>query len=110
IFVQAAGAAPRPLQGPWQFRTAQVSVAMQDGKNQLDALLYNAMLHPLQPYALAGVIWYQGETNASEHGAFRYRDQFRSLIEGWRARFSTPELPFLWVQLAPFHSGGDRLD
>ncbi len=110
IFVQAAGAAPRPLQGPWQFRTAQVSVAMQDGKNQLDTLLYNAMLHPLQPYALAGVIWYQGETNASEHGAFRYRDQFRSLIEGWRARFSTPELPFLWVQLAPFHSGGDRLD
>lgn len=110
IFVQPAGRAARPLQGPWQFRTAQVQVAMQDDKNQIDTLLFNAMLHPLQPYALAGVIWYQGETNASEHGAYRYRDQFRALIEGWRDGFATPELPFLWVQLAPFHSGGDRLD
>src|SRR5690606_9042626 len=66
IFVQPAGGAPRPLQGPWRFRTAQVSVSMQDDKNQIDTLLYNAMLHPLQPYALAGVIWYQGESNASE--------------------------------------------
>lgn len=110
IFVQPPGAAARPLQGPWQFRTARVQVAMQDDKNQIDTLLYNAMLHPLQPYALAGVIWYQGETNASEHGAYRYRDQFRALIEGWREGFATPGLPFLWVQLAPFHSGGDRLD
>ena len=110
IFVQPAGAAARPLRGPWQFRTATVGVSMQDDKNQIDTLLYNAMLHPLQPYALAGVIWYQGETNASEQGAYRYRDQFRALIEGWREGFATPELPFLWVQLAPFHSGGDRMD
>jgi len=110
IFVQPAAGQARALQGPWQFRTAQVRVSMQDGKNQVDTLLYNAMLHPLQPYALAGAIWYQGETNASEHGAYRYRDQFRSMIEGWRAGFRTPELPFLWVQLAPFHSGNDRLD
>lgn len=110
IFVQPQGGAPRALGGPWLFRTAQVSVSMLDDKNQVDTVLYNAMLHPLQPYALAGVIWYQGETNASPEGAYRYRDQFRGLIEGWRAGFRTPQLPFLWVQLAPFHSGGDRLD
>jgi len=110
IFVRPQGGATRALGGQWLFRTAQVSVAMLDDKNQDDTLLYNAMLHPLQPYALAGVIWYQGETNASPEGAYRYRDQFRSLVEGWRAGFRTPALPFLWVQLAPFHSGGDQLD
>ncbi len=109
IYVQPAGGRARPLPGPWRFRAAQVTVAMQDGKNQTDTLLYNAMLHPLQPYALAGVIWYQGESNAGE-GAYRYRHQFRALIEGWRAGFHAPRLPFLWVQLAPFHSGDDRLD
>ncbi len=110
LFVQPGDGKPRALQGPWRFRTAQVRVSMQDGKNQADTLLYNAMLHPLQPYALGGVIWYQGESNASTHGAYRYRDQFRALIEGWREGFATPRLPFLWVQLAPFHSGDDRLD
>lgn len=110
IFVRPQGGVARALEGPWLFRTAQVSVSMLDDKNQGDTLLYNAMLHPLQPYALAGVIWYQGETNASPDGAYRYRDQFRGLIEGWREGFRNPELPFLWVQLAPFHSGDDRLD
>jgi sialate O-acetylesterase len=109
LYVQDASGRRRPLAGQWSFRPAQVRVSMLDGKNQADTLLYNAMVHPLQPYGLAGFIWYQGEANATEAGAFAYRDQFKALIQGWRAGWGSPSLPFLWAQLAPFHSGGDRL-
>lgn len=109
-FVEPVGGQRRGLDGEWRFRTAAVTVSTSDDKNQVDTLLYNAMIHPLRPYPLAGVIWYQGETNASEQGAYRYREQFRTLIEGWRARWDAPALPFLWAQLAAFHSGGDRVD
>jgi len=102
--------ARRALAGPWRFRTAAVDVAMDEGKNQVDTALYNAMVHPLQPYPLAGVIWYQGETNATPQGAHAYRDRFGALIRGWRAAWQAPELPFLWAQLAAFGSGGDRVD
>ncbi|WP_372014855.1 sialate O-acetylesterase [Pseudoxanthomonas sp. 10H] len=109
IFVEPAGAPRRTLAGDWRFRTAAVTVSTADDKNQVDTLLYNAMIHPLQRYPLAGVIWYQGETNASAEGAYRYRDQFKALIEGWRAHWQAPSMPFLWAQLAAFGSGGDRL-
>lgn len=108
VFVQVQGGAKRMLDGPWKFRPAQVSVAMVDDKNQQPALLYNQMIHPLQPYPLRGVIWYQGEANAdSAEEAMRYRLQFPTLIGQWRRQWNAPDLPFLWVQLANFVSGGD---
>ncbi|UNK56851.1 beta galactosidase jelly roll domain-containing protein [Pseudoxanthomonas daejeonensis] len=110
IWVEPVGGQRRSLAGDWLFRTATVTVSTSGDKNQVDTLLYNAMIHPLLPYPLAGVIWYQGETNASEEGAYRYRDQFKTLIEGWRGHWQTPAMPFLWAQLAAFHSGDDRLD
>lgn len=107
VFVQPRGAAKRPLDGPWKFRPAQVSVAMIDDKNQYPALLYNQMIHPLEPYALRGVIWYQGEANAGATNAYRYREQFAAMIKQWRGDWKQPTLPFLWVQLANFVSGSD---
>lgn len=61
--------------------------------------LYEAMLKPLAPYAVRGVIWYQGETDAGAHPE-AYRTLFPALIENWRALWGRP-LPFLFVQLAP---------
>ena len=107
VFVQPQGAAKRALDGAWKFRPAQVSVALVDDKNQVPTLLHNAMIHPLQPYPLRGVIWYQGESNAGEGIAYPYRDQFASMIKDWRADWEQPQLPFLWVQLANYISGGD---
>jgi sialate O-acetylesterase len=66
---------------------------------------YNAMIHPLVPYALRGVIWYQGESNAGHHE--KYRTFFPSLIAGWREVFQQPDLPFYWVQLASWGANGD---
>lgn len=110
VFVQPAGAAPRPLDG-WRFRVERAQVALIDDKNQHPALLYNAMIHPLQDYGMRGVLWYQGEANANTvPQAWKYRQQFPALITQWRAQWHSPSLPFLWVQLAPFASGADRRD
>ncbi|MFT3754637.1 MAG: sialate O-acetylesterase [Pseudoxanthomonas sp.] len=109
LFVQPKGSAARPLAGTWKFRPAKATVALEDGKNQQPTLLYNAMIHPLQPYPLRGVIWYQGENNAyTLQAASEYRRQFPAMIEQWRAQWQSPALPFLWVQLASFGSGLDR--
>ena len=108
-YVQPVGGARRALPKQWKFRPAAVTVVTDDAKNQIDTLLFNRMIHPLQPYPLRGVIWYQGESNANNaDDAHRYRDQFAALIRDWRADWAQPALPFLWVQLASFDSGTDR--
>ena len=62
--------------------------------------LYNGMLFPLAPYAIAGVAWYQGETEGEAyHNPYLYRYLFPALIEDWRRLWARPELPFYWVQL-----------
>lgn len=62
--------------------------------------LYNAMIAPLIPYAIRGVIWYQGESNAGR--AYEYRTLFPAMIANWRASWGQGDFPFLFVQLAPF--------
>ena len=67
---------------------------------------YQAMIHPLVPYALRGFIWYQGESNNGE--GMLYTTKKQALIEGWRKQFQAPEAPFLFVQLAPYNYGENR--
>jgi sialate O-acetylesterase len=63
--------------------------------------LYNGMIHPLLPFSLAGILWYQGENNAgSVFDAEQYTHKVRIMVEDWRRRFEQPELPFYFVQLA----------
>ena len=64
--------------------------------------LYNAMIAPLIPYAIKGVIWYQGETNSGR--AKQYRTLFPAMINDWRNRWNNNQLPFLFVQIAPHRS------
>lgn len=62
--------------------------------------LYNGMIYPLAPFNLRGVIWYQGEANASR--AHQYRKLFPTLINNWRELWSNDNLPFYFVQLPNF--------
>ncbi len=68
-------------------------------------VLNNAMIAPLAPYALRGVIWYQGEANADQPAT--YREIFSGVITAWREQFAQPDLPFYWVQLANWAPGGN---
>lgn len=62
--------------------------------------LYNGMINPLVPYALRGVLWYQGESNADRAG--EYHALFSALITTWRAHFAQGDIPFYWVNLPNF--------
>ena len=62
--------------------------------------LFNGMIAPLVPYAMRGVIWYQGEGNAGR--AWQYRKLLPTLIRRWRSAWQQDELPFLVVQLPNF--------
>jgi sialate O-acetylesterase len=66
--------------------------------------LYNGMIAPLIPYTIAGVIWYQGESNADR--AYQYRKLFPSMIQDWRHAWGEGDFPFLFVQLANYIQGG----
>jgi sialate O-acetylesterase len=74
------------------------------GHPNTPAGLYNGMIAPLTPYAIRGVIWYQGESNASESHAYRYRRLFGTMIEDWRNKWGEGDFPFLFVQLANYKS------
>jgi sialate O-acetylesterase len=60
--------------------------------------LYNAMIHSLISYAIAGVLWYQGESNVPR--AYEYRVAFQTLIKGWREKWKRDDLPFYFCQLS----------
>ena len=62
--------------------------------------LYNAMIAPLQPYALRGAIWYQGEANSGR--AAQYQKLFPAMIQDWRDAWGQKSFPFLFVQIAPY--------
>ncbi|MGO8790391.1 MAG: sialate O-acetylesterase [Terriglobia bacterium] len=70
--------------------------------------LWNAMMAPLTPYAIAGAIWYQGESNADF--AYQYRKVFATMIQQWRNSWGEGDFPFLFVQLASFSPGAKNPD
>jgi sialate O-acetylesterase len=63
-------------------------------------LLYNAIIYPLRHISLRGICWYQGEANRKERES--YTRLTRALIQSWRDLFGQGELPFYYVQVAPF--------
>lgn len=71
------------------------------------ANLYNGMIAPLLPLSVRGAIWYQGESNVAR--AYQYRSLFQGLIQNWRRDFQNPDMPFGFVQLAPFTYSGNRV-
>jgi len=73
--------------------------------HQSPLALYNGMIAPLVPYGIRGALWYQGESNNGE--AMLYFEKKKALIGGWRSIWNKPDLPFYFVQLAPFRYGGD---
>ncbi len=69
--------------------------------NNEGSIIYNAMIHPIIPVSIRGVLWYQGESNTGR--AFEYRKTFPLMIESWRKEWHD-DFPFLFVQLASFGS------
>ena len=64
------------------------------------SVLYNGMIAPLTSYNIKGVIWYQGESNVGRAG--QYTKLMETLITDWRKNFNVENLPFYFVQIAPY--------
>ena len=75
-------------------------------KQRLPSVLFNAMVHPLTPFVVRGMIWYQGEDNHSE--GMKYAEKLKALAYCWRTYFSNPNLPVFLVLLPPFKYGRDN--
>jgi sialate O-acetylesterase len=72
-----------------------------DKNPNLASVLWNGMIHPLVPYPVRGVIWYQGEANA--YRAEVYEKLLTGMIGSWRKAWGQGDFPFLIVQLADFN-------
>ena len=74
--------------------------ASPDNDPKLPAVLYNAMIVPLQPFAIKGAIWYQGEANSGR--GYQYRTLLPAMITSWRKAWGEGDFPFLIVQLPEY--------
>ena len=93
----------QPLSGLWKMKVGaempqcpSSDVSLQN----LPTTLYNAVLYPLAPYAINGVVWYQGESNTGNPAP--YADYLKKLMGSWRDRWNDQQMPFVVVQLANY--------
>ena len=92
-----------PLPENWQMHLGTEMPSCPSGDLSLQNLpttLYNAVLHPLAPYALSGVVWYQGESNTGHPAP--YADYLKKMIGCWRDLWHDQQMPFVIVQLANY--------
>ena len=99
------------LSGSWKMKEDTLEVPMDPEipdqiplqPNQYPTLLYNGMIHPLINFAIKGVIWYQGESNADNMAeALKYESQLKNMITDWRKKWGCGDFPFYQVQLANY--------
>ena len=92
-----------PLSPSWKFHLGVEMPPCPGGDVSLQnqpTTLYNAVLHPLAPYAISGVVWYQGESNTGNPAP--YADYLKKLIGCWRDLWREPQMPFVIAQLANY--------
>ena len=80
-----------------------------DFKGWAPSALFNAMIAPLTPFAIRGVIWYQGESNAGPDRAPLYAHLFQTMIQDWRRAWGEGDFPFLFVQLPNWTTAPDGM-
>jgi sialate O-acetylesterase len=90
------------LKGEWHY---MIGIAMPPLPDQTffhykPTGLYNGMIAPFIRYAIKGVVWYQGESNANNPS--EYSLLFKNMITDWRKKWGQGDFPFLFVQLPNF--------
>ena len=92
-----------PLSDQWKFHLGAEMPPCPGGDVSLQNLpttLYNAVLYPLAPYAINGIVWYQGESNTGNPAP--YADYLKKLIGCWRDTWQDQQMPFVIAQLANY--------
>ena len=92
-----------PLSNQWKFHVGTEMPPCPGGDVSLQNIpttLYNAVLYPLAPYAISGIVWYQGESNTGNPAP--YADYLKKLIGCWRDTWQDQQMPFVIAQLANY--------
>ncbi|MFD2727607.1 sialate O-acetylesterase [Hyunsoonleella rubra] len=77
------------------------SLPKEQNKQKKPSFLYNAMIHPFKNFKVKGMLWYQGESNSGQPEP--YYDYMTDLISSWRSQWENKNLPFYFVQIAPYN-------
>ena len=91
------------LSNTWKFHLGTEMPSCPSGDVSLQNLpttLYNAVVHPLAPYAINGVVWYQGESNTGNPAP--YADYLKKMMGCWRDLWQDQQMPFVIAQLANY--------
>lgn len=90
-----------PLSDQWKMRVGAEMPSCPSGDVSLQNLpttLYNAVVYPLAPFSINGIVWYQGESNTGNPAP--YADYLKKMMGCWRDRWQDQQMPFCIVQLA----------
>ncbi|WP_316739486.1 sialate O-acetylesterase [Pedobacter aquatilis] len=71
---------------------------------------YTPMIEPLSKFKIKGFLWYQGETNCFLNETISYAYKLKTLINLWRNAWGEKDLPFYYVQIAPFDYSKQKSD
>lgn len=105
------GSSRVPLAGEWRYAVGRARPSVPRPPSyagmspNTPSVLFNGMIAPIRGFSAHGFLWYQGESN--RYDAAQYARLFPALIEQWRREWGGGELPFYYVQLAPFLYPGD---
>ena len=67
------------------------------------ALLWgNGTFNPILNYTVKGILFYQGCSNVGDPGN-QYSERLKLLVEQWRSQFGLGDIPFYFVEIAPYH-------
>ena len=69
----------------------------------------NGTFNPILNYTVKGILFYQGCSNVGDPGD-QYSQRLKLLVEQWRSQFGLGEIPFYFVQIAPYESGDPNGD
>lgn len=87
------------------YQEINIEKANLQSANHVQTALFNAMINPLIPYTIRGVLWYQGESNRNQ--SEEYKKLFPAMVKDWRTRWGIGDFPFYYVQIAPYLYGGN---
>lgn len=96
------------LEGKWKHR---IGSRMPKGPDMIfwhytPIVLYDAMIAPLFNFPVAGIVWYQGESNVGNRD--QYFDMLSAMIADWRKGYGREDIPFYIVELADFLHPDDK--
>ncbi len=89
---------PTPINKKRPAATSRLGNPVQD--QHQPTVLFNGMINPIIPYAMRGVIWYQGESLiGGDLGLSNYGHVQNALVTDWRKRWGEGDFPFYVVQI-----------